>query len=370
MYILIGADLVPTNSNEEYFKKAEIEKLLDRNVLKIFTEADYRICNLETPLYDGYSPIKKNGPNMSSSTDTINGIKALNIDLLTLANNHIMDHGIQGLNSTIKALDNYDIKYLGVGSNKTDAQKPYIFKFADKRIGVYACTEHEFSVATDCLPGANPLDLLEITDHISQLRKRCDYLIVLYHGGKEYYRFPSPMLQKICRKLADKGANLIITQHSHCVGCKEEYKDSTIIYGQGNFLFDKEHNEFWDEGLLIAVNEDFKIDYIPLRKCELSKFYDRSRAIEDPEFVKEEYSRFAKKMYEKQTSPFRKKETLPFRIINKLLCNKARYKTVFDLPEDKLLARINYIECEAHRELLIEGLRGHALQNSDNFDKL
>lgn len=72
----------------------------------------------------------------------------------------------------------------------------------------------------------------------------CDYTIVLYHGGKEHYRFPSPNLQKYCRKFIEKGANIVICQHSHCIGCEENYKNGKIIYGQGNFLFDDSDDEY------------------------------------------------------------------------------------------------------------------------------
>ena len=126
---------------------------------------------------------------------------------------------------------------LGVGENKTISAKPFVLSVSNKKIGVYACTEHEFSIAEDNKPGANPFDPLESFDHVSNLKKDCDYVIVLYHGGKEHYRYPSPMLQRVCRKFVEKGAGLVICQHSHCIGCEEKYLDGTIVYGQGNFIF-------------------------------------------------------------------------------------------------------------------------------------
>lgn len=91
-------------------------------------------------------------------------------------------------------------------------------------------------------------------------------MIVLYHGGKEQYRYPSPNLQKTCRKLVEKGADLVVCQHSHCIGCREEYLQGTIVYGQGNFLFDDEENEYWQTSLLIMISDDFEVKYIPLKK--------------------------------------------------------------------------------------------------------
>lgn len=72
--------------------------------------------------------------------------------------------------------------------------------------------------------------------------------------------------KKTCRKLVEKGADLVVCQHSHCIGCREEYLQGTIVYGQGNFLFDDEENEYWQTSLLIMISDDFEVKYIPLKK--------------------------------------------------------------------------------------------------------
>lgn len=186
-----------------------------------------------------------------------------------MANNHILDQGVQGFKSTEDLLNKKDIPFVGVGDNIFESSKPYIFQRDGLNIGVYACAEHEFTIATENTPGANPFDPLESLDHIQNLKAECDYVIVLYHGGKEHYCYPSPYLQKVCRKMAQKGADLVICQHSHCIGCYEEYKDSTIIFGQGNFLFDHSDSEFGKTSLLIkvSISDKIQIDYIPIVKA-------------------------------------------------------------------------------------------------------
>lgn len=200
MSIVIGADLVPTKSNVELFEKGDIDTLIGSELKDIILNADYRIFNLEIPLTDESAPIKKCGPNLIASTKCISAYQTMNIDLLTLANNHILDQGKKGLDSSIKTLKNAGISYVGVGDSIKDASKPKIISCNGKKIGIYACVEHEFTVATEKDSGANPIDLLETPDHILELKKQCDYVIVLYHGGKEQYRYPSPNLQKTCRK--------------------------------------------------------------------------------------------------------------------------------------------------------------------------
>ena len=271
--------------------------------------------------------------------------------------------------SICRVLDAAGIAYTGVGQTPEEAAKPYIFECDGKKIGVYACAEHEFSIVTEYTAGANPIDLLETPDHIAALKAECDYVIVLYHGGKEYYRYPSPNLQKVCRKLVEKGADLVVCQHSHCIGCEERIRGGTIVYGQGNFLFDDCDNEFWQTRLLIQIRDGFTIDYIPLLKhgnkvrlavakdaeTIMNGFRQRTNDIMRDEFIGEKYREFSQ-----QSLPgylrvmFGKKPGIIVRIVNKFSgyryldwLMKRRYSAT------KLLPILNYMECEAHRGLQI-----------------
>ena len=373
MSIVIGADLVPTKSNVELFEKGDIDTLIGSELKDIILNADYRIFNLEIPLTDESNPIKKCGPNLIAPTKCISAYKAMNIDLLTLANNHILDQGKKGLESSIETLKSAGISYVGVGDSIKDASKPKIICCNGKKIGIYACVEHEFTVATEIDSGANPIDLLETPDHIVELKKQCDYVIVLYHGGKEQYRYPSPNLHKTCRKLVEKGADLVICQHSHCIGCKEEYLQGTIVYGQGNFLFDDEENEYWQTSLLIMLSSDFEVKYIPLKKTGnsvrlakgaeaeniLEQFNIRSEEILDSDKVYQHYSELADQYKNHYLfSVMKIKRGLLYRIINKLtkgsldknIINKA-FNSMYRYELE------NYVECEAHRELFLNILK-------------
>ena len=372
MRIFIGADFVPTLSNYELFSRADTKELVGVELVGLLKNADYRIFNLEVPLTDKKSPIDKCGPNLIAPTNTINAYKSIGADLLTVANNHIWDQGEQGFFSTIDVLNKSGIAHVGGGKNLSEAQKPYIIEVEKRKIGVYACAEHEFSVATNYKSGANPFDPLESLDHIQELKQQCDFVIVLYHGGKEHYRYPSPNLQKVCRKIIDKGANLVVCQHTHCVGCEEKYKDGTIVYGQGNFLFDMQENEFWNTSLLVEIKDNLEIDYVPLvkqsngvrlaeenKKAEiLDGFYKRSEQIKQDGFIETQYIEFAKKMKEGYLLNVSSiKYGFIFKVLNKL--TKRRFLSWYikrKYKKSKLLTIRNYIECEAHRELFLKGI--------------
>lgn len=376
MKILIAADMVPTAPNFSLFREGNVKELIGEELVKIFNNADFRIVNLEMPLVDVCTPIRKCGPNLMAPTDTIKAYQELHIDLVTMANNHIMDQGDAGLKSTCTMLDQAKIAYVGVGKCQQEAWKPIVIRMDGKCIGIYACTEHEFSVATEKFAGANPFDPYESFDHIAALKHICDYVIVLYHGGKEYYRYPSPNLQKTCRKFVEKGADVVLCQHSHCIGCKEEFQNGVIVYGQGNFLFDKRDDEFWKNGMLVEVEvtDGIQIQYIPVvknaetvristgsdREEILTGFWERSHQILEKGFVEQKYEEFATRMNDHYMNLLcgNRYAFFFYKVLSKLSKRKIDSYIQNKLyPSESLLAIINAIECEAHREVLLCSLK-------------
>ena len=209
-------------------------------------------------------------------------------------------------------------------------------------------------------------------DHVVQMREQCDYIIVLIHGGKEHYRYPSPYLQRACRKLVEKGAALVVCQHSHCVGCMEEYQQGTIVYGQGNFLFDGMDNEYWNTSLLIEVDSCGKIDYIPIKKNGsgirlavaseadeiLNGFKNRSADILKPGVVEAYYNEYAQKNLNNYIWYFSgKKRSFLYKVLNRLSGYQLQKVFARHYKSRMGVALRNYIECEAHRELVLEGLK-------------
>lgn len=374
MDIIIGADIVPTQSNIDAFTAGEMGILIENGLETIIQKADYRIFNLEIPLTDRVTPIQKCGEALSAPIQCVNGLKAMGIDLLTLSNNHIMDQGEQGLKSTLETLNMFKIAHVGADHTLRDASKPYFFICDRNKIGVYACCEHEFSIAEEDKPGANPFDYLESFDHVKKIKAESDYVIVLYHGGKEHYRYPSPNLQRICHKFVDCGADLIVCQHSHCIGAKEIYKSGTIVYGQGNFLFDGSDSDFWRTSLLINIRDNFHVEYIPIEKYNkgvrlakgengdkiLSEFEARSREIEEPDKVRKLYDYFAENYLNDFLSVASgKRYSTWFRIINKILGNDFLRKKYINRKYsiNRRLTLLNRIECESNNELFSKGLK-------------
>ena len=351
--ILIGADIVPTLSNIALFEAGDARSILTGGLYELFCETDYKIFNLECPLSDISEPILKSGPNLKASAASINGYKAMGIDLLCLANNHTLDQGKAAFADTLKVVSGAGISYVGGGLTEEEVRKPHTFELGGVKFGVINFCEHEFSWFDDYGIGANGFDPLYSLDEVSSLKSECDYVIALYHGGREHYRYPSPELQRICRRIAEKGADLVVCQHTHCVGAGERWAGSEIVYGQGNTVFTKVDGasvpDCWNTSVLIRLSVEggrVTSELIPIERTEcgamissdpsiLAGYLERSEEIKAPGAVKDIYVKFV--LENKQTA----------------IEHFGFFASATDQGTRRGAACRNVINCAPHREMMV-----------------
>jgi poly-gamma-glutamate synthesis protein (capsule biosynthesis protein) len=364
--VLIGGDVCPIGRSSKYFINSEID-IIFKDLLKEFDSSNLTIVNLECPLIDKETPIKKSGSILGVKSSCINGFKKAKIDVLNLANNHIMDHGSEGLKNTLNECAKAGILTCGSGKNLAEARQMLVRKIGNIRIGILGLAEHEFSIATEDSWGAYPLDLIDYVRNLESQRSNFDYLIVLLHGGNEHYHFPSPRLKETCHFLVEMGANAVVVQHTHCPGCYEKYQNAYIVYGQGNLIFDRPNkNMSFYQGFLVklSISEDFTstMNIIPYYQSDLQigtrrmekqeedaflkSLKERSTAIKNDNFVQAEWLKFCEK---------RKYEYLSNILGHNFLLKRLNIKGLIlkTLYNKKDLVRLgNVISCEAHREVL------------------
>ena len=145
--ILIGGDVVPTEPNLALFREGRIEEAMGSSLYRLWQEADIRIFNLETPLTDREAPIPKAGPHLRTPREAVSGIAQMKPTAVATANNHILDQGAQGWNDTIETLESRGIRAFGSGEKRDRTQASLAIEEKGRRIGFYACAEHEFSIA-------------------------------------------------------------------------------------------------------------------------------------------------------------------------------------------------------------------------------
>ena len=351
MKIAIGGDVSITDFSASNFANAD-EKAAFNNVLDYFRQSDRVIVNLECALTESENRIKKFGPNLKAPKSTADTLLKAGVTDCALSNNHIFDFGIEGLKDTIDELNRVGINWTGIGENYEDSRKNQIIVQDGITIAIVDVCEHEYTYATENRIGARPFDEFETMDDIREAKKSADYVIVIYHGGKEHCRYPSPRLLKACREMAKCGADVVLCQHSHIIGAYEKYENCHILYGQGNFHFVKETHPSsgWDDGLIVMLDitkQKIDIDFVPITKAgngidiadeERTKnimdgFWKRSEMLHTGEW-KDGWREFCKSVEKSYRSNF---------------CG-------FDINDDieKFQIIAHRIDCEAHCDVLRE----------------
>jgi len=368
--ICILGDICPTVDTQLAIESGNAKHVLG-DVHSRIEKSDFSLCNVEFSMIDRGEAIVKTGPVLGAKTSAIDFFTNAGFDLLSLANNHIKDYGEEGVRSTLEVAREAGIPTVGAGLNLADAKLGYVQDVNGLKIGVMAFAEQEFNTATETSPGSSFLDLYTDFDKIKDFKATVDYLIVLYHGGIEYYEYPSPLLQKKCRKLVESGADFVSCQHSHIIGTRESYLDGEILYGQGNSVFGyREGSDSWNQGLVAKITLEqnankitSSISYIaisaherggvePMTETEgesvLKAFEGRSQKLTDDIFIQSEWIKFCA-----QQSDLVIPQLLGYNrwLIRLNRLSKGLLTRLFFSNQKRIVTR-NLIRCEAHNEVI------------------
>lgn len=261
--VLITGDYCPIGRIQNRIKQEDFSFM--SAFASYAANADLAITNLEAPITEGTNSILKAGPNIKLNKNALKPLNRFNFNLVTLANNHILDYDEEGVVSTIKHCNKNNINYVGAGENINEARKLFKIKIDSKIVGVINVAENEFCTATENSFGANPVNLISNHNDIVQAKKEVDCLFVIAHGGREHYQLPSPKTRERYRFYASSGADVVVAHHPHCYSGYEIYGETPIFYSLGNFIFDykkKYQRGMWTEGYGVDFNIlDGSIDF-------------------------------------------------------------------------------------------------------------
>jgi poly-gamma-glutamate synthesis protein (capsule biosynthesis protein) len=169
-------------------------------------------------------------------------VRAAGIDLVTMANNHVLDYGRIGLHDTIAAARRARFPYVGIGRNARAAWAPYITTIHGVRIaviGVSQVTELASSwVATRTRSGeANAINVRRTLAAVRAARKRASVVVVFMHWGTEGQSCPDSGQLGLAPRLAAAGASIIVGAHAHTLQGSGWLGHTFVAYGMGNFLW-------------------------------------------------------------------------------------------------------------------------------------
>jgi len=241
-----------------------------RKVAPTLAAADLVFGNLESVISDKGT---KQGSIYSfrAQPKMLGGLKLAGFDVLSIANNHSLDYGIEALLDSQERLRQAGIIPVGAGKSAAQARAPALFNIKGTTIGILAYTSlgSPFWQAGEKTPGVAWIDsslLEQLKQDIKKTKQQADIIVVSFHFGEEYQTTPNAVQQLISRTAIDAGANLVIGHHPHVVQPIEQYKHGFIAYSLGNFVFDQGFSKETMEGMLlkVLVQENSITQVIPL----------------------------------------------------------------------------------------------------------
>ena len=364
--ILFTGDFCPHNRIEQLSAEKNYAGIFN-DFIKVFRDNDLNVTDIECPLTETKKRIPKTGPYQFAPPHTIEILKYAGIELAAMANNHIMDCDTEGAEDTIKLCRQAGITTVGIGKTTAEKREPFSTVIKGKKIAIINFAENEFIQSPAGDIAANGLNIVNNYYDISTAKKEHDLVLLVLHGGNEFYHLPSPRMKETYRFFIDAGADAIISYHTHCFSGYEIYKEKPIFYALGNFLYDEPErmNSNWNFGFLVRLKITDKIDFeiIPHKQCngipgiaylsneEKEKFESRiawlNSIISDDNKLAgafDEYCQSVKKLYESFIEP-------GFGRIAASLRARGFFPKFMKKNKKRLL--LNITRCEAHRDVLV-----------------
>lgn len=254
---------------------------------------DLTIGNLEIPLTDRGERAAKLVA-MRAPTSSASELAELGFDLMSLAMNHAMDFGADGMRDTVAALDSVGIAHAGFGESVSEARRATTVTVGDKSLSFFSfcsalpaganATVDRAGIAAirvrqtfefdsgflEETPGTAPFvhssahepDVLAAEDAVRRAKEHSDFVVVALHWGVPFPYLPTsqgPLAEyqrPLAHRLIDAGADLIIGHHPHCLHPAEFYREGLVLYSTGNFIFD--WGEGWSPTSMVA-GEEFQL---------------------------------------------------------------------------------------------------------------
>ncbi|WP_099468833.1 CapA family protein [Konateibacter massiliensis] len=238
--LVFTGDILLTGYLLSQYDNRGITGMVSSEIAEEMTGADLTVVNEEFPFSSRGTAMEDKQFTFRIDPARVNVFQDLGIDLVTLANNHVLDYGREALIDTFETLDNAGIQYVGAGNNKDEAKALKEFELNGKKVGILAASRvipvSDWTAGTSAgvFTTYDPTDLIE---EIKKADAACDTVIVYVHWGVEKSEYPEDYQRELAKQYIDAGADVIIGAHPHVLQGIEYYEGKPIVYSLGNFIF-------------------------------------------------------------------------------------------------------------------------------------
>ena len=219
--LVFTGDILIGNSVSANYSAKGIDGILSGQMKELLNGADITMVNEEFPFGTGGVAMEDKQYTFRVNPSYVAAFGDMGVDVVSLANNHILDYGPQALEETFAVLDDAGIRYAGAGEDKARAMEPQIIEVNRKKFGFLAASR-VIPVASWNVENQTPgvfatYDAAALNAKIEETKKECDYLTVYVHWGLEHKEYPEDYEHTLAEGYVNAGADLVIGSHPHCL---------------------------------------------------------------------------------------------------------------------------------------------------------
>jgi len=246
-----------------------ISAIIDDELLSFMQNADLMVLNHEFVFSTRGEAMEDKEYTLRNDPKYVKILQNMGTDVVSIANNHILDFGKDAFLDTLKTLENAEIMYAGGGRNLEEASKPVIYEINGQTFAIFAATR--VSPSADWYAGKKhpgvfqTYDATALNKAIAAADTNYDHIIVYVHWGIERAEIPEEYQRTLAKGYIDAGADLIIGAHPHILQGFEYYKEVPICYSLGNYLFGNRTDETILLNATFDKNGTLSIELVP---CE------------------------------------------------------------------------------------------------------
>ena len=238
--VFTGDVLFQDNITSAYDRKG-LSGILSPDLQKRMQEADLAMINEEFPFGTGGTKAPDKQYTFKADPSYVKAFQEMGVDIVSLANNHVLDYGKEVLSQTFTTLDGAGIPYVGAGETKERAMECESFTLDGTKVGIL-CASRVIPVTDWDICNGQPgvfttYDPADLVAQIKAAEKENDLVIVYVHWGIEKAETPEAYQRELAKQYIDAGADLVIGSHPHVLQGIEYYKGVPIVYSLGNFMF-------------------------------------------------------------------------------------------------------------------------------------
>ena len=319
------------------------ERLFDDRIREACRKSDYVVVNVESPITNS-PPSRIPGVVLHSSPQSASILGAFGNNIFNLANNHVLDHGLAGLRDTLQFAKDRGWSCVGAGETFFDASKACFIEHHGITLGLLSVCCLGVPFAGKSSPGVfgdSPEN--HVRKQICDLKRRTQWVVVVYHGGEEFAHIPLPARRKKLLRYLSFGADVVVAHHAHCVQRYERVGKKFVFYGLGNLVFDLDYHRNFagtDESVLLSLSfGERSINYNPLFTRHDRNQRQVSTVPSNPNF-----SEITERSYAKQ---WRAEASLRLKSYwnsgdEKLLRNTWKQKSIYYQKKARRVARLLY----------------------------